>query len=112
MSFRELIIAGPRNVRKNLFRDIIVIILITACSIVALAFYRGLSIKDQISSKLINDASQLIQERFLIFLSPFESNLRYLSKAAESKSFNFDICFFRRERNFQIRLLYVSFQKK
>ena len=91
MSFRELIIAGPRNVRKNLFRDIIVIILITACSIVALAFYRGLSIKDQISSKLINDASQLIQERFLIFLSPFESNLRYLSKAAESKSFNFDI---------------------
>ncbi len=91
MSFRELIVGGPRTVRKNLFRDIIVIILITVCSIVALAFYRGLSIKDQISSKLINDASQLIQERFLIFLSPFESNLRYLAKAAESKSFDFDI---------------------
>ena len=91
MSFRELIIGGPRTVRKNLFRDIIVIILITACSIVALAFYRGLSVKDQISSKLINDASQLIQKRFLIFLSPFESNLQYLAKAAASNNFDFDI---------------------
>jgi len=91
MSFRELIIGGPRNVRKNLFRDIIVIILITVCSVVALSLYRGLSIKDQISSKLINDASQLIRKRFIIFLSPFESNLQYLSKAAVSNNFDFDI---------------------
>ena len=91
MSFRELIIGGPRNVRKNLFRDIIVIILITVCSVVALSFYQGLSVKDQISSKLINEASQLIQKRFIIFLSPFESNLQYLSKAAVSNNLDFDI---------------------
>ena len=46
MSFRELVIGGPRNVGKNLFRDISVIILITLRSVLALAFYRGLSIKD------------------------------------------------------------------
>jgi hypothetical protein len=91
MSFRELVIGGPRNVRKNLFRDIIVIILITLCSVLALAFYRGLSIKDQISSKIINESSQLIQERFITFLSPFELSLRYLSRASELKNFDFDL---------------------
>ncbi len=37
MSFRELVIGGPRTIRKNLFRDIIVIILITLCSVIALS---------------------------------------------------------------------------
>ena len=58
MSFRELVIGGARNSRKNLLRDIIVIILITRCSVIALSLYGGLSITEHISSKLINDASQ------------------------------------------------------
>ena len=91
MSFRELVIGGPRNVRKNLFRDIIVIILITLCSVLALTFYRGLSIKDQLSSKIIYESSQLIQKRFITFLAPFELSLRYISRAGELNSFDFDL---------------------
>jgi hypothetical protein len=91
MSFRERVIGGPRNIRENLFCDSIVIILITLCSAIALSLYGVLSIRECILSKLIIDASQLIKKRVLIFLSPFESNLRYLSKAAESKRSDVDI---------------------
>lgn len=104
MSFRELVIGGPRNVRKNLFRDIVVIILITVCSIVALAFFRGLSIKDKVSSQLINDSSRLIQKRFLMFLYPFESNLRYLAQAGKMDSFDFDV----RQQN-KIESIFIPF---
>ena len=63
MSFRERVVGGPRNIRKNRFCDRIVIILVTCCSVSALSLYRGLSITEHISSKPIHDAVQFIKQR-------------------------------------------------
>ena len=86
MSLFQLLRGGPRNVRKNLFRDIIVIVLLTVISITSLAMYRGLSIKDQVSTELLTGAGRLIQKRFSLFLSPYESSLEVLARTDAAKN--------------------------
>ena len=97
MSFIDLIQGGPRNIKKSLFRDITLIILITVFSIIALSLYRGISIKEEMSSqlrenssKLIKNSTTLIKERFTIFLTPFESSLRVLAQTIEINEWDID----------------------
>ena len=77
--------------RKNLFRDIIFIVLLTIISIASLAIYRGASIKDQVSTQLITNSSRLIQKRFTIFLAPFESSLEVLARSSAVKELSGDL---------------------
>ena len=84
MSLKELITRGPRNIRKKLFRDIIGIVLVTATAILAITFYQGRTIKHEISAQLIKESSQLIQERFLNYLLPFDNSLHLLARLVES----------------------------
>ena len=97
MSFIDLIQGGPRNIKKSLFRDITLIILITVFSIIALSLYRGIAINEEMSSqlrdnssKLIKNSSRLIKERFTIFLTPFESSLRVLARTVEINEWDID----------------------
>ena len=97
MSFIDLIQGGPRNIKKSLFRDITLIILITVFSIIALSLYRGIAINEEMSSqlrdnssKLIKNSSKLIKERFTIFLTPFESSLRVLARTVEINEWDID----------------------
>lgn len=84
MAVLDLVRRGPRNIRKRLFRDIILIILATALAIMLIGFYQGRYIKDYISGQLISEISLLAKKRFTTYLSPFDTSLKLLSRLVPS----------------------------
>ncbi|THB76199.1 MAG: ATP-binding protein [Desulfobulbaceae bacterium] len=76
MSITSLLFSGPKNIRRRLFRDIIIIILVSISGIAALVTYQGQTIKDEVSAELIGEVSELVRNRFVNYLSPVETSLK------------------------------------
>jgi len=84
MAFKDLVRRGPRNIRKRLFRDIIVIIMITVAAILLITLIQGKSIKDDISAQLISETSLLVKKRFISYLTPYDTSLKILAQFGNS----------------------------
>jgi hypothetical protein len=84
MALKDLLRRGPRNIRKRLFRDIIVIILITVGAILIITLIQGKSIKDDISAQLISETSLLVKKRFISYLTPYDTSLKILAQFGSS----------------------------
>jgi len=84
MALKDLVRRGPRNIRRRLFRDIIVIILITVGAILLITLIQGKSIKDDISAQLISETSRLVKKRFVSYLTPYDTSLKILAQFGSS----------------------------
>lgn len=84
MALKELLRRGPRNIKRRLFRDIIIIVLITVTAILLITLYQGNAIKDDMSSQLISETSQLVKKRFISYLTPYDTSLRILAQFGTS----------------------------
>ncbi len=78
ISLQYIFKKGPRNIRRRLLRDIIIVLLFTSVAILTISFLQGSSIKQDISSKLIAESSLLIRKQFLNYLGPIEQNVQLI----------------------------------
>lgn len=77
---KDIFYQGPRNIRRKLFRDILLVVLITVGATVIISVNRDTLIKDKITKKLISESSRLVQNRFISYLIPFETSLQLTSR--------------------------------
>lgn len=77
---KDIFHLGPRNIRRKLFRDVLLVVLIAVGATIFLSFNRDTLIKDKITKKLISESSRLVQNRFISYLIPFETSLQLTSR--------------------------------
>ena len=77
---KDILYQGPRNIRRKLFRDILLVVLITVGATIFLSFNRDTLIKDKITKRLISESSRLVQNRFISYLIPFETSLQLTAR--------------------------------
>jgi len=79
----QLFRRGPRNIKKKLIRDILIIVFITAAATLFFSIGRDNQIKEEITSQLIGETSRLVNKRFINFLTPYDTSIRLLSSIIE-----------------------------
>lgn len=70
----------PQNIRKRLLRDIIFVVAITFCCLVALSIYQARTVRKKVSKTIISDAATLVKKRVVRFLDPIENYLAVISE--------------------------------
>lgn len=88
-SFTYLTKGSPRNIKRRLFRDILLILLLTSGAILALGVLQGRSIKNDISSQLISESALLIKNRFQSTFLPIEHNLQLIARWGQTGRIDF-----------------------
>ncbi len=71
----RLIKGGPRNIKRRLLRDVLVIMAITCVLLVGVMVYRNNTIKEKVARSVILDTMALVKRQFGQFVGPIESYL-------------------------------------
>ncbi len=74
----------PRNIKKRLLRDILLILFVTSGAILAIVFFQGVKNQRDVSTILINEANQQVSMHFQSFVEPLGNVIHLLSKWGES----------------------------
>ena len=67
--------SGPRNIRQQLLRDIVLLVCAIIIILFAMAYYLGGNIRRQASEAIITDTGVLVKKRFYSFIEPVENYL-------------------------------------
>jgi hypothetical protein len=78
----------PQNIRKRLLRDIIFLVAITFCCLVALSIYQARTVRKKVSKIIISDAATLVKKRVSRFLDPVENYLTVISEWKKNGAIN------------------------
>jgi Schlafen, AlbA_2 len=79
----DLIKGCPRNIKRRLLRDILLILFVTSGAILTIVLVQGIKTQNDISTALINDSYRLVQKRFQAFTSPLNNTMMLLAKWGE-----------------------------
>ncbi len=96
----DLIKGCPRNIKRRLLRDILLILFVTTGAIVCIVLFQGIRTQRDISSNLITEANRSVRNHFQNFLEPLENTINLLAKWGESGLLKQD----------NVRLLATQFQ--
>jgi hypothetical protein len=80
----DLIKGCPRNIRRRLLRDILLILFVTSGAILTIVLFQGIKTQRDISSTIIRKASNQVANRFQSFMDPLANISKLLQKWGES----------------------------
>lgn len=83
-TFFDLLKAGPRNIKRRLLRDVLLILFITSGAIVSFSMFQGVKTQREISTTIINEANKSVRHHFQAFLEPLGLTLNLLAKWGEA----------------------------
>ncbi len=80
----DLIKGCPRNIKRRLLRDILLILFVTSGAIVCIVFFQGVKTQRELSSSLITEANRSVRNHFQNFMEPLGNTINLLAKWGES----------------------------
>ncbi len=86
----DLIKGCPRNIKRRLLRDILLILFVTSGAILAIVLLQGIKTQRDISSAIITKANKQVTRHFLSFTDPLGNTLKLLGKWGESNLLKID----------------------
>lgn len=89
LGIKELFTSSPRNIKRRLFRDIIIILLCTSALIVAIGVIQGSRTKKQISTGVITESTRIVREKFQNIFSPSIHDLGLIARWAQVGALDF-----------------------
>jgi len=85
-----LLKGGPKNIKRRLLRDILLILFVTTGAIIAIGLFQGIKTQRDISTTLINKANKRANIQFQSFTKPLNNTLQLLGKWGESGLLHFN----------------------
>lgn len=83
-SITDLFKGCPRNIRRRLLRDILLILFVTSSAILTIVLVQGIKTQRDISATIISKASNQVASHFQSFMDPLANISRLLQKWGES----------------------------
>ncbi len=83
-TFSDLIKGCPKNIKRRLLRDILLILFVTSGAIVSIVLVQGVKTQRDISTSIIVKANKQVSRYFLSFTDPLKNTLKLLGKWGES----------------------------
>lgn len=83
ITLSELLKGGPKNIKRRLLRDILLILFVTTGAIIAIGFVQGIKTQRDISTALINKANKRANIQFQSFIEPLNNTMQLLGKWGE-----------------------------
>ena len=80
----DLIKGCPRNIKRRLLRDILLILFVTTGAITCIVFFQGVKTQRDLASSLITEANRSVHNHFQNFLEPLENTMNLLAKWGQS----------------------------
>ncbi len=74
-SIAHLLRGGPRNIKRRLLRDVLIILAVTCSLLAGLMIYHANAIKEKVARSVIADTMALVKRQFGQFVGPIESYL-------------------------------------
>ncbi len=84
----DLVKGCPRNIKRRLLRDILLILFVTSGALLVIVLIEGIKTRHDISTTLMNDSKRLVEKRFKSFAEPLNSTMQLMAKWGESSLFN------------------------
>lgn len=86
----DLIKGCPRNIKRRLLRDILLILFVSTGAILALVLVQGVKTKRTLSSAIIAEASKKVAKHYHSFTEPLNNMMLLLGKWGEAGLMNLD----------------------
>lgn len=83
-TFSDLVKGCPRNIKRRLLRDILIILFVTSGAILTIVLVQGIKTQRDISTTLITKANRQVTNRFHSFTEPLSNTMSLLGKWGES----------------------------
>ena len=83
-TFSDLVKGCPRNIKRRLLRDILIILFVTSGAILTIVLVPGIKTQRYISTTLITKANRQVTNRFHSFTEPLSNTMSLLGKWGES----------------------------
>jgi schlafen family protein len=80
----DLIKGCPRNIKRRLLRDILLILFVTSGAILAIVLIQGIKTQRDISNTIISKANKQVTTHFQSFTNPLGNTLKLLGKWGEA----------------------------
>jgi Schlafen, AlbA_2 len=80
----DLLKGCPRNIKRRLLRDILLILFVTSGAIGCIVFFQGTKTQRELSSTLITEANRSVRNNFQNFTEPLGNTINLLAKWGES----------------------------
>ncbi len=80
----DLLKGGPRNIKRRLLRDVLLILFVTSGAIISFTMVQELKTQRDISTTIINKANKSVRNHFQAFLEPLSLTLSLLAKWGEA----------------------------
>ncbi|MEA3467314.1 MAG: ATP-binding protein [Thermodesulfobacteriota bacterium] len=80
----DVIKGCPRNIKRRLLRDILLILFVTSGAILAIVLIQGIKTQRDISTTIITKANRQVTTRFQSFTEPLRNTMRLLGKWGEA----------------------------
>jgi hypothetical protein len=80
----DLIKGCPRNIKRRLLRDILLILFVSSGSILAIVLIQGIKTQRDISTAIITEANRNVAKHFHTFTEPLRNMMQLLAKWGES----------------------------
>ncbi len=87
----DLIKGGPRNIKRRLLRDILLILFVTSGAILAIVFIQGIKTQRDISTAIITEANKNVAKHFQSYTEPLSNTMQLLTKWGESGLLKLDL---------------------
>ncbi len=87
-TINEFFKGGPKNIKRRLLRDILIILFITIGGILTIVSIQGIKTQRDISEAIIHDANRLVSKRFNSFTAPLTTMVKLLAKFGEAGLLN------------------------
>ncbi|HID69063.1 MAG TPA: ATP-binding protein [Desulfobacterales bacterium] len=80
----DVIKGCPRNIKRRLLRDILIILFVTSGAILAIVLVQGIKTQRDISTAIITKANRQVKTHFKSFTEPLSNTLKLLGKWGEA----------------------------
>jgi len=80
----DLLKGCPRNIKRRLLRDILLILFITSGAIVCIVLLQGIKTQRELSSSLITEANRSVRNHFQNFTEPLGNTINLMAKWGEA----------------------------
>ena len=84
----DLLKGCPRNIKRRLLRDILLILFVTTGAIILIVLFQGVKTQRELSSNLITEANRSVRNHFYNYIEPLDNTMHLLVKWGESGLLN------------------------
>ena len=87
-NLKNLLKWGPKNIKRRLLRDVLIIVIVTSSLLAGLMIYQSTKIKEKVARSIIVDTMALVKRQFGQFVGPIETSLELGAKWGKAGVWN------------------------